>query len=211
MARYTGPVCKLCRREGSKLYLKGDRCYTGKCGIEKRNYIPGQHGQSRAKKKISQYGIQLREKQKLRRIYGMLEKQFKNTFINATRKKGVVTGEYFIQLIECRFDNVVFRSGFAASRSQARQLIRHRHFLLNGRIVDIPSCLIKPGDEITVKEKSKEIIVLKENMSKLREKRGHSWVDINLDDFKIKFLNVPGREELDIDIKEELIVEFYSK
>jgi len=211
VARYTGPACKLCRREGNKLFLKGERCYTGKCAIEKRNYIPGQHGQSKSKKKLSQYGIQLREKQKLRRTYGLMEKQFHNTFVKASSKKGVVTGDYFLQLLESRFDNVIYRLGFASSRKQARQLITHGHFLVNGRMVNIPSFIMKSGDEITLKEKSREKAVLSENIGIAKDRTAPSWLDVNYEEFKAKFLKLPNREEMEVDIKEELVVEFYSK
>lgn len=209
MARYTGPVCRLCRREGMKLYLKGERCYTPKCGIERRSYAPGQHGQSR--KKVSQYGIQLREKQKLRRIYGIVEAQFKNYFLEAERQPGV-TIEEFIKLLERRLDNTIYRLGFAASRKQARQLINHGHFLVNGRKVDIPSFIVKPGDAIELKERSKENPFIKQSLELASKRTTPAWLELDAEGMKGKVLAIPSKEEIDTpQLREQLIVEYYSK
>lgn len=208
MARYTGPLCRLCRREGMKLFLKGTRCYTEKCAFERRKYPPGQHGHNRGK--LSDYGLQLREKQKVKRIYGVLERQFKNYFERATKMKGV-TGENLLKLLERRLDNVVYRMGFAVNRRQARQLVRHGFFLVNGRKVDIPSYLVKPGDIIEVIPKGKELEVIKESLA-LAEQRGFpEWVEVNIEEKKGKFVRVPERQEIQIPVQEQLIVEFYSK
>ena len=208
MARYTGPVCRLCRREGMKLFLKGDRCHTDKCGIERRPWPPGMHGQRRRKK--TDYAVQLREKQKVRRIYGLMEKQFRRYFERAERQKGV-TGANFLRLLERRLDNVVYRLGFASSRNEARQLVRHAHFLLNGRKVDVPSILVRPGDVIEVREKSKNI----EPIERAIEARGRQavvrWLEVDVDARKGKVLAMPEREDIDMPIEEHLIVEFYSK
>jgi small subunit ribosomal protein S4 len=210
MARYTGPLCRLCRREGMKLFLKGTRCYTGKCAFERRKYLPGQHGHNRPK--LSDYGIQLREKQKVKRIYGVMERQFKNYFEKATKMKGV-TGENLLKLLERRFDNVVYRMGFAINIRQARQLVRHGFFLINGKQVDIPSYLLKPGDLVAirpdVKEKEKDLI--KENLA-LADQRGFPvWTEVNIEEMKGKFIRLPEREEIQLPVHEQLIVEFYSK
>lgn len=208
MARYTGPLCRLCRREGMKLFLKGTRCYTEKCAFERRKYPPGQHGHNRGK--LSDYGLQLREKQKVKRIYGVLERQFKNYFERATKMKGV-TGENLLKLLERRLDNVVYRMGFAVNRRQARQLVRHGFFLVNGRKVDIPSYLVKPGDIIEVIPKGKELEVIKESLA-LAEQRGFpEWVEVNIEEKKGKFVRIPERQEIQIPVQEQLIVEFYSK
>lgn len=209
MARYTGPVCRLCRREGLKLYLKGERCYTPRCGIERRSYGPGQHGQSR--KKVSQYGIQLREKQKLRRIYGIVEAQFKNYFLEAERQPGV-TIEEFIKLLERRLDNVIYRLGFATSRKQARQLINHGHFLVNGRKVDIPSFIVKPGDAIGLKERSRENPFIKQSLEIASKRTLPSWLELDIEGMKGKVVAIPSREEIETpQLREQLIVEYYSK
>lgn len=208
MARYTGPVCRLCRREGAKLYLKGDRCYTGKCAIDRRGYAPGQHGQGR--KKQSEYGIQLREKQKARRIYGILENQFRTYFAKAERQKGV-TGENLLRLLELRLDNVVFRLGFGASRVEARQLVRHGHFTVNGKKVNIPSYIVKVGDVIEVREKSREYVRIKELLEHAARKTAPKWLEVNADQFAGKVVAVPSREEIDAPIEEHLIVELYSR
>ncbi|MCX7779965.1 MAG: 30S ribosomal protein S4 [Negativicutes bacterium] len=210
MARYTGPVCRQCRREGGKLYLKGDKCYTDKCPFSRRGYAPGQHGQGQARKKLSEYGIQLREKQKARRIYGILEKQFRSYFEKADRQKGI-TGENLLVLLERRLDNVVFRLGFGASRTQARQLVRHGHFTVNGHRVDIPSYLVKPGDVIQVKEKSKESPIIKEMAEGLATKTVPAWLEMSPQELSGKVLRYPTREEIDIPIQEHLIVELYSR
>lgn len=208
MARYTGPVCRLCRREGAKLYLKGDRCYSGKCAIDKRNYAPGQHGQGR--KKVSEYGIQLREKQKAKRIYGILETQFRNYFEKADRQQGI-TGENLLRLLERRLDNVVYRLGFGASRTEARQLVRHGHFLVNGQKVNIPSFLIKVGQEITVKEGSKESPRIKELAQLAATKTVPAWLELNAEKMAAKIVAIPSREEIDVPVQEHLIVELYSR
>ncbi|SHI18923.1 30S ribosomal protein S4 [Sporanaerobacter acetigenes] len=207
MARYTGPDCRLCRREGQKLYLKGDKCFTDKCPVSKRNYAPGQHGQSR--KKLTEYGLQLREKQKVRRYYGIQESQMLKYFNMADKMKGI-TGENLLKILESRLDNVVYRMGFAASRDEARQLVTHGHFIVNGKKVDIPSMLIKVGDEIEVKAKSKNSPRFKELVE---NHRGTTvkWVDVNPEDLKGKVVAEPSREDIDLPIEEHLIVELYSK
>lgn len=209
MARYTGPVCKLCRREGEKLFLKGNRCVTVKCSFEKKSYVPGQHGVSQ-RSKLSEYGIQLREKQKVRRIYGVLEKQFRNYFKKADRLKGV-TGENLLRLLESRLDNTVYRLGFAQSRSQARQLVRHRHFLVNGRLVDIPSFLLRPGDIITVPDKSKKLSVFYDSMRRIRDEDIYPWLTLEKAKIEGKFLDWPNRTDIPVQVQENLIVELYSK
>ncbi|MFA7467228.1 MAG: 30S ribosomal protein S4 [Desulfotomaculaceae bacterium] len=209
MARYTGPQCKLCRREGLKLYLKGDRCYTGKCGIDRRSYPPGQHGQGR--KKVSEYGLQLREKQKARRFYGVLEKQFRNNYFKAARQPGV-TGENLLRLLERRLDNVVHRLGLGSSRSEARQLILHGHFLVNGRKTTIGSFLVRAGDEITVREKSKESSPrIKELLERAADNTPPAWLEYDADQQKGRVVALPSRDQIDTPVKETLIVELYSK
>lgn len=208
MARYTGPVCRLCRREGEKLYLKGDRCYSDKCGFSKHSYVPGQHGQGR--KKVSEYGMQLREKQKTRRVYGLLEKQFRSYFEKADRQKGN-TGENLLVLLERRLDNVVYRLGMAAGRVQARQLVRHGHFTVNGKRVNIPSFLVKVGDVIQIHESSKESPLIKEIGEALASKTVPAWIEPNPAEFSGKVTRYPTREEIDIPIQEHLIVELYSR
>jgi small subunit ribosomal protein S4 len=208
MARYTGPVCRLCRREGVKLFLKGDRCYTQKCAIEKGRVTPGQHGQSR--KKVTEYGMQLREKQKTRRIYGMMEKQFKLTFNKAERQKGVV-GENFLVMLERRLDNVAFRLGFASSRSEARQLVRHNHFTLNGHKANIPSILVKPGDVIGVKDKSKDSPKFKALKELAATKTVPAWLEADAEAMTGRVISMPTREGIDIPVQEHLIVELYSR
>ncbi|MGI6091767.1 MAG: 30S ribosomal protein S4 [Veillonellaceae bacterium] len=210
MARYIGPVCRQCRREGAKLYLKGDRCYSDKCAFSKRGYAPGQHGQGQARKKVSEYGLQLREKQKTRRVYGILERQFRAYFDKAERQKGIA-GENLLVLLERRLDNVVFRMGFAGSRTQARQLVRHGHFLVNGRRVDIPSYLVKPGDLIVVAEASKESPLIKEIAENAGHKTVAAWLEVSAQDMSGKVLRYPTREEIDTPIQEHLIVELYSR
>jgi len=208
MARYTGPVCRLCRREGAKLYLKGDRCYTGKCAIDRRGYAPGQHGQGR--KKQSEFGLQLREKQKARRIYGILETQFRNYFEKAENQKGV-TGENLLRLLERRLDNMVFRLGFAGSRVEARQLVRHGHFTVNGKKVNIPSFLTNVGDVIAIAEKSRDNNRIKELVEQAARKTPPAWLESNADQFAGKVVAVPSREEIDVPVEEHLIVELYSR
>jgi len=205
MARYTGPVCRLCRREGNKLYLKGERCYTGKCAIDRRGYAPGQHGQRR--KKISEYGLRMREKQKAKRIYGLLENQFRKYFEEAERQKGVA-GENFLRLLERRMDNVIFRLGFADSRSQARQLVRHGHFTINGKKANIPSILVKPGDVIEIKEDAK---AAKEITEANANKGVPAWLEVDREAFKGRVVALPNREDIDVPVQESLIVEYYSR
>lgn len=205
MARHTESVCKLCRNEGKKLFLKGSRCNTPKCGYEKRPYGSGQHGQGR--KKLSEYAIQLREKNKLRRTYLITEKQFAKYFEMAERKTGV-TGTALLQLLESRLDNVVFRSGLVHSRPQARQIIRHRHLLVNGRIVDIPSYNIKPGDKISVKERSSKYL---KSLVEESPVQTPTWMTFDKDSMTVTFESLPNREDLDPEIKEQLIIEFYSR
>ena len=207
MARYTGASCRLCRREGCKLFLKGSRCYSDKCAIARRAYAPGQHGQQR--KKMSEYGLQLREKQKAKRFYGILEGQFRRYFEAALKKKGV-TGEEFLKLLERRLDNVVYRMGIADSRAQARQLVRHGHIIVNGRKVNIPSYLIKVGDIVAVREKSKDLSKIKEvvevNLAKVPK-----WLEFSVDNLMCKVIAMPEREDIDLQVVEHLIVELYSK
>lgn len=208
MARYRDSVCRFCRRETTKLFLKGDRCFSDKCSVERRNYPPGQHGQGRAK--TTDYGTQLREKQKVRRIYGVLEKQFRNYVHLAEKKKGV-TGENLLSLLESRLDNMVFRMGFAASRSEARQLVNHGHFLVNGRKVDIPSFRTKPGMVIELSEGSRTIPGVEESLKTVTRRGIPSWLEVDADSFKGMIKAMPTREELPPTIREQLIVEFYSR
>ncbi|MCT4594519.1 MAG: 30S ribosomal protein S4 [Anaeromicrobium sp.] len=206
MARYTGPSCRLCRREGQKLYLKGERCYSDKCAVSKRAYAPGQHGQRRTK--LSNYGLQLREKQKVKRYYGLLEGQFRKYFDQAEKMEGI-TGENFLKVLETRLDNVVFRMGFASSRKEARQLVRHGHFLVNGKKVDIPSYLISVGDVIGVKEKSLSSAKFKALAEAARTVP--AWVEANFEKLEGKIVALPNRSDVDLPIEEHLIVELYSK
>ncbi len=208
MARYTGAVCRLCRREGEKLYLKGDRCYTGKCAISRRAFAPGQHGMAR--KKMSEYGIQLREKQKARRFYGVLEKQFEKYFIMAEKRKGI-TGENLLSILESRLDNVVYRLGFAMSRAQARQLIRHSHFELNGKKVNICSILVKPGDVVSLSEKSSGVELIKASLEANATKVRPKWLDFDANTATGKVITLAARDDIDLPIAEHLIVELYSK
>ena len=208
MARYTKSVCRLCRRENLKLFLKGERCYTEKCAIERRNYPPGQHGQDR--KKFSDYGAQLREKQKVRRLYGVLENQFRNIFKEADRRKGI-TGETLLSLLERRLDNAVYRLGFANSRNEARQLVRHNHFMVNQSKVNIPSYLVKPGDIIEVREKSKKIVRILEALEGVARRGVPQWLELDKEQLKGNVKALPTREEITIPIQEKLIVELYSK
>lgn len=209
MARYIGPVCKLCRREEQKLFLKGAKCTTPKCPVEKKGYPPGQHG-TRRRFKQSEYGIQMREKQKVRRMYGLLEKQFRNYFSKAERQTGI-TSENLLQLLETRLDNVVYRLGFAPSRSAARQLVCHRHFMVNGKLVNIPSYILKAGDMINVKEKSKKLDAIHESMKKIREGKLVPWLDLDKPGMKGTLMNIPARADIQLDVNESLIVELYSK
>lgn len=208
MARYTGPVCRLCRREGEKLYLKGDRCYSNKCAIDRRNYPPGQHGQNRRKQ--TEYGLHLREKQKVRRIYGILERQFRRYYDKAARKKGI-TGENLLQILETRLDNVVYRMGIGASRPQARQLVMHGHITVNGRKVDIPSYEVRVGDVIAVAEKSRDLDIVKGNVEAARGRSVPEWLDVDLDNMTARVAALPTREQIDIPVAENLIVEYYSR
>ncbi len=208
MARYTKTNCRLCRRENLKLFLKGERCYTEKCAFDRRNYPPGQHGQSR--KKFSDYGTQLREKQKVKRIYGILENQFRNIFKEADRQKGI-TGETLLALLERRLDNVVYRLGFANSRDEARQLVRHNHFLINQSKVNIPSFLVKPGDVIEIREKSKKIVRVLEALEGVARRGVPQWLELDKDQMKGSMKGLPSREEITLPIQEKLIVELYSK
>ena len=208
MARYTGPACKLCRREGKKLFLKGDRCYTGKCALERRSYAPGQHGQNR--KKTSEYGLQLRAKQSARRYYGVSESQFHKYFLMAERKEGV-TGTNLLQLCESRLDNIVYTAGFASSRAQARQLVNHAHFTVNGTKVDIPSYLVKAGDVIAVKDTSKSTDEFKALVESNASRTIPKWIDADAQAMTAKVVALPEREEIATPVEEHLIVEFYSK
>jgi len=208
VARYTGAVCRHCRREGLKLFLKGERCYTDKCAIERRNYPPGEHGQARPK--FSEYSIQLREKQKLRRIYGVLEGQFRRYFAMADRARGV-TGETLLQLLERRLDNIVYRLGFATSRVEARQLVRHGHFQVNGRKVDVPSFLVRVGDAISVRERSQKVVRIQEALE-LAQRRGvPDWLGMTPETFTGTIKALPNRADLTLPINEKLVVELYSK
>jgi small subunit ribosomal protein S4 len=210
MARYTGPVCRLCRREGMKLFLKGERCYTPKCSVDRRNYAPGQHGQSR-RRNPSEYGLQLREKQKVRRIYGVGERPFRNYYKEAARRKGV-TGEILLQLLELRLDNIVFRLGFASSRPEARQLVRHGHFAVNGNKVDIPSYQCKVGDEITVRQRSSGSEKFKAIRELAAQHTSPAWLEKNVETLSAKVVTMPRREDIDdIPIAEHLIIERYSR
>ncbi len=209
MARYTDSACRLCRREGLKIFLKGDRCYSDKCAFERRGYAPGDHGQMR-RKQHSDYGVQLREKQKLKRMYGLLEKQFHGSFENADRQKGI-TGANLLLLLERRLDNMVFRMGFAGSRSEARQLVTHRHFKVNGRTVNIPSYLLKVGDEITVKDRGRKVTRIQEAMETVARRGVPQWLELNKEGFKAVVKTLPTREELTMPVQEQLVVELYSK
>ena len=208
MARYTDSVCRLCRREALKLYLKGERCYTDKCAIERRNYPPGQHGQGRPK--FSEYAVQLREKQKVKRMYGVLEGQFRRYFTIAERTRGI-TGEILLQLLERRFDNMIYRMGFATSRAEARQLVRHGHFQINGHKVNIPSALLKTGDVVTVRERSKTVTRVVEALAQAEHRGAPEWVEVNKEGFSARVKTLPTRAELTMPINEKLIVELYSK
>jgi small subunit ribosomal protein S4 len=208
MARYTDAACRLCRREGTKLFLKGDRCFSAKCGIEKRAYPPGQHGQGRAR--FSDYGVQLREKQKVKRMYGLLEKQFAQTMKRASRMKGRA-GENLLILLERRLDNVVFRMGFATSRAEARQLVRHGHFLVNGRKATIPSFQVKAGSKVTVRERSRKVARIAGALETLEGRSVPHWVEIDKENFEGTVKSMPAREDVTMPIQEQLIVELYSR
>ncbi len=208
MARYTDASCRLCRREGEKLFLKGERCYTNKCSVSKRAYAPGQHGQQR--KKMSEYGLQLREKQKARRFYGILESQFRGYFAMAVKTKGV-TGENLLQILESRLDNVVYRLGLGTSRPEARQLVRHGHFTVNGKKANIPSILLKPGDVVAVKDEFKSSEKIKSIIDIAGGKVVPKWLEFDAESLTGKVVSLPAREEIDLPIREHLIVELYSK
>jgi len=208
MARYTGPACKLCRREGVELFLKGDKCISSKCAVKKKNYPPGMHGRRRVKH--SDYGDQLREKQKMKRMYGLMERQFKNYFVVAA-KSPMVTGEKLIQLLEGRLDNVFYRMGFAASRAQARHLVSHAHVMVNGKKVNLPSYQVKPGDEITIREKSRNMHALHVNLE-VRSQQGFApWVEVDPEKLTGKLLHLPSGEEAALPVEEKLVIELYSR
>ncbi len=209
MARHTGAVCKLCRREGMKLFLKGAKCTSNKCTFESHGYAPGQHGRSRRFKQ-SEYAIQLREKQKVKRMYGLMEKQFRNYFAKAEKAKGV-TGVNLLQMLECRLDNVIYRLGLAPSRAGARQLIRHRHFIVNDRLVDIPSFIVRAGDVVQVKEKSRQMNIIHDSMKRVRDGKLVNWLSLDKAKMQGSVLEVPARDDIPVTINENLIVELYSK
>ena len=209
MSRYTGPLCRQCRREKLKLFLKGDRCYTDRCSFERRSFAPGQHGQDRLKK-VSDYAIQLREKQKVKRMYGMLEGQFNKYFQTADQKKGI-TGINLLVLLERRLDNVLYRLGFAVSRNQARQMIRHNHFMVNGKKVNIPSFLVSTNDEILLKPNSKNLVSVSANFNSIARRGIPSWLNLNPLSFVGKIITLPNRDDITMPIQENLIVELYSK
>jgi small subunit ribosomal protein S4 len=208
LARYTSAKCRICRREGTKIFLKGDRCYTDKCAFERRSYAPGEHGRTR--KKPSDYAIQLREKQKVRRMYGLLEDQFRKYFEQAEAQKGV-TGANLLRFLELRMDNVIYRLGFAVSREQARQLVRHGHFLLNGHKANIPSQNLKEGDVIEVSESSKKVPVIQEAQEVIARRGCPEWLEADSENYKGRIKNLPTREDITFPINEQLIVELYSK
>lgn len=208
MARYTGADCRLCRREGIKLFLKGDRCYSDKCGVERRPYAPGQAGKRRPRD--SEYRVQLREKQKTKRIYGLLEKQFRSYYELANRQTGI-TGENLLRLLETRLDNVVYRLGFAKSRDEARQIVRHGHFTVNGRRVNIPSFRVRPGDVIAVAEKSRNLVVIKTALISSEKIEVPGWLEVDIEKLAGKVLSAPERDQIDAPVREQLIVELYSK
>jgi len=209
LARNLDPKCRQCRREGEKLFLKGEKCFTDKCAIDKRNYPPGQHGQRRASR-LSDYGVQLREKQKLRRIYGILEKQFKGYYAEADRRKGI-TGENLLQLLECRLDNIAYKMGMGASRTEARQIVKHNSVLVNGRRVNIPSYQVKPGDEVSIDGHSKNQLRIKAALEAAEERGFPEWLEVDIKAFKGVFKNKPERDDLPATINESLVVELYSK
>ncbi len=208
MARLIGPSCKLCRQERMKLFLKGKRCYSEKCALARKDYRPGEHG--KVPKKLSAYGLQLREKQKVKKIYGILERQFRKYFVEAKRLKGM-TGENLLLLLERRLDNIVFRLGFSLTRASARQLVRHGHFLVNGKKVNIPSYSCKVGDEVSLKASSKEIVGIREAMKLSQDREKVPWLEIDQENFKGKVVRLPKKEEIGLPIQEQLIVEYYSR
>ncbi len=209
MARYIGPVCRLCRREGMKLFLKGERCYTEKCAIEKRNFVPGQHGKAR-KAKLAGYGLQLREKQRVKRIYGVLENQFRRYFEAAARERGI-TGELLLQKLETRLDNVIYRTGFATSRAQARQLVRHGHFSVNGRKVDIPSFSVRERDIVAVRDRSKQSAAVLHAMDEVKGRGIPEWLELRAEQMATRVVSLPSRAQINLPVQEQLIVELYSK
>jgi small subunit ribosomal protein S4 len=208
MARYTGADCRLCRREGGKLFLKGDRCYSAKCAVERRPYPPGMAGRKRVRD--SEYRVQLREKQKAKRIYGLLEKQFRGYYALASKQKGI-TGENLLRILETRLDNVVYRLGFAASRDEARQLIRHRHFMVNDGRVTIPSYRVRPGDVVSVAPKARDFSVIKVAILSSAKIEVPGWLEVDVEHLKGKILSLPERDQIDLPVREQLIVELYSK
>ncbi len=209
MARYTGAVCRLCRREGQKLFLKGERCYTGKCAFSRRSYAPGQHGQGR--KKTSEYGLQLRAKQKARRYYGVLERQFAHYFEMATKMKEGKKGENLLAILESRLDNVIYRLGWASSRAEARQLVVHEHFSINGKKVNIPSIFVRTEDVVSIDEKSRNSVKIKSLLEANSSRPVPKWLEVNNEKFEAKKIAMPSREDIDLDVEETLIVELYSK
>lgn len=212
MARYVGPSCKLCRREGQKLFLKGQKCYTDKCPVEKRSYPPGQHGRASAfrRRRASEYSLQLREKQKVRRIYGVLERQFRRYFQEAERLSGL-TGENLLMLLETRLDNVVYRLGFADSRAQARQLVTHGHFVVNGRKTNIPSYNVRADDIVAVRPESRRKTYFKVRKELLQDVAAPAWLSLDVEDMSGRVLSMPMRDEIDVPVQEQMIVEFYSR
>jgi len=210
MARYRGSVCKLCRREGDKLFLKGERCLTAKCSFEKRGYPPGQHGKTRRMGKFSNYGQQLREKQKIKRYYGLLEAQFREIFEKANQKKGI-TSENLLKMLESRLDNIVFRLGFASSRAAARQQIRHRHFMVNGRFVDIPSYQLKPNDVVQVRDRSRKLESVHSAMRRIKEGKQLPWLSLDKANLTGTLIEIPSRENIPVTFNENQVVELYSK
>ena len=211
MARYTGPSCKLCRREGAKLFIKGARCNSDKCAFERRPFIPGDHGSGKGfRKRLSDYGVHLREKQKVRRIYGILERQFRKYFKMAALRSGV-TGENLLQLLETRLDNVVYKMGFAPSRKSSRQLIRHGHVLVDGRKVNIPSFLLKPENEILIKESSRMMNLIQESLEASTDVSVNDWFQVDKNNLSGKILSIPRRDQIQLDVDERLIIEYYSK
>ncbi|HSR53827.1 MAG TPA: 30S ribosomal protein S4 [Acidobacteriota bacterium] len=210
MARYSGPVCRLCRREGMKLFLKGQRCFTDKCAVEKRNFVPGEHGRTMRQRKLMGYGLQLREKQKVKRMYGVLERQFRRYFEKAAQMKGI-TGALLLQFLERRLDNTVFRMGFATSRNQARQWVRHGHILVNGRKTNIPSFLVDVGDEISIREKSRTNPFILSAVEAIGGRGVPPWLTVDSENFKGEVIDLPSRDEIQAPVEESLIVELYSK
>jgi small subunit ribosomal protein S4 len=209
MARYSGPVCKHCRREGEKLFLKGSRCFSAKCSFEKRSYAPGQHGLNK-RSKLSEYGTQLRMKQKVKRIYGLLEAQFRSYYEKSSRQKGV-TGENLLRMLESRLDNVIYRLGFAPSRKSARQMVLHGHFLVNGRYVNVPSYILRAGDIVAVREKSRKMPLIHETLRRIKDDVLVPWLRLDKAKMEGEFLDLPNRQDIPIEVQENLIVELYSK